>query len=163
MSVSVPIVVAIALVWCAVLGEFNVRQLLLGSAFGLLYVLLTGAGREQRISIRSVGRRALFAFLYLFVLLPVEVTRANLGLARRLRATPEIRPGIVRVPLGEDVARATVALEEHTITLTPGQLLVDYSAEENTAYLHVVDVGAVEALRRTTWRRYRRYLDRIFT
>jgi multisubunit Na+/H+ antiporter MnhE subunit len=81
------------------------------------------------------------------VLVPFDSVRSNLRLARRiLHRNPDILPGIVRIPLGEEVSDATVALEEHAITLTPGQVLVDYS------FLSLTAPTATHVLARTAYR-----------
>jgi len=164
MSVSILVAVALSLVWCLVVGDFGRDQAAIGLAFGAAWVLATGMGRGLRVDPRELPRRAANLVLYLFVLLPRDVVRSNFRMAGRiLRRRPRVRPGIIRVPLGEEVSRVTVALEEHAITLTPGQMVVDYSADENTAYIHCVDVEEAESMRHTTWRRYHTVLDRIFT
>jgi multisubunit Na+/H+ antiporter MnhE subunit len=164
MSASVLVAAALAVVWCATVGDFGRGQVVLGLILGSAYVLATGTGRGRRVPLAEIPRRLVYLLLFLLVLLPYEVVRSNLSMARRLlRRTPALRPGILRVPLGEEVSRATVALEEHAITLTPGQMVVDYSADENTAYVHFIDVHEAESLRRSTWKRYRTVLDRIFT
>jgi multisubunit Na+/H+ antiporter MnhE subunit len=163
-SVSVLGALALALVWCLVVGDFGRGQMIVGLVFGAGYVLATGTGRGTRVPLPELPRRLAFMLLHLFVLLPYDLVRSNVRLAGRiLHPRLSIRPGIVRIPLGEEVSRATVALEEHAITLTPGQMVVDYSADENLAYIHVVDVDEVELLQRTIWRRYRTVLDRVVT
>jgi multicomponent Na+:H+ antiporter subunit E len=164
MSVAGLIALAMALVWCLVVGEFTPGQLLVGLACGALYVTATGSGRGARVPISTLPRRFAFLALHVLVLVPFDSVRSNLRLARRiLHRNPDILPGIVRIPLGEEVSDATVALEEHAITLTPGQVLVDYSTDEHTAYIHVVDVDEVPSLRQGIWRRYRAALDEVFT
>jgi multisubunit Na+/H+ antiporter MnhE subunit len=164
MSGSLLVALALALLWCVIVGDFGRGQVLLGLLFGGAWVLATGTGRGIRVAPRELPRRFVFLLVHLFLLLPYDVVRSNLRMAwRLLDPRHRLRPGIVRVPLGDEVSRATVALEEHAITLTPGQMLVDYSADENVAYLHVVDVGEVDRLKRSTWRWYRVVLDRVFT
>ncbi|MDQ4075865.1 MAG: Na+/H+ antiporter subunit E [Chloroflexota bacterium] len=163
MKVSLLFVLALTLVWSLVMGEFSVGQALLGFAFGSLFVVITGAGKERSIPLTELPRRLFYLAVYLLVLVPYDVVGSNLGLARRLlRREPAIRPGIVRVRLGE-VTPATRALEEHAITMAPGQMVVDYSTDSNTMYIHLIDVTDVEKKGGSLWGIYRRVLQRIFS
>lgn len=162
MSLAVLTVLILAGVWCLIYGEFSPRQVLLGGLFGTLFVLVTGVGRGHTVSLSRLPRRMLYLGLYLLVLLPADLIQSNLVLARRLlRRRPDIRPGIVRVPL-EQASWATVALEEHAITVSPGQLVVDYTADERMIYVHMIDVTEIEEKQASLWRRYRDVLQEVF-
>lgn len=163
MKVSLLFVFALTLVWCLVIGEFSVGQVLLGFTFGSLFVIVTGAGKERSVPLVELPRRLFYLAVYLLVLVPYDVVQSNVRLARRLlRREPAIRPGIVRVRLGE-VTPATSALEEHAVTMAPGQMVVDYSAEGNTMYIHMMDVTDIEKKGGSLWRLYRRVLQKIFS
>lgn len=163
MSVAVLVVIVLTGVWFLIIGEFSPGQALLGLLFGALFVLATGAGRGRRMAVGGLPRRIGYLAFYLFLLLPYDVVRSNLQMARRLlRRTPLVRPGIVRVPL-EDIPKAAVALEEHGITLSPGQMVVDYARDERTAYVHLIDVAEAEGREGALWRLYREVLRKVFS
>ncbi|MBI4497358.1 MAG: Na+/H+ antiporter subunit E [Chloroflexi bacterium] len=162
MRMTVLLTLVMAGVWCLMVGEFSVGQVLLGLLFGASLVLLTGAGRGRTVPWSQLPRRTAFLALYLLALLPASLVLANLDLARRLlRPHPAIRPGIVRLTLG-DVAEATAALVAHGITLTPGELVLDASADGRTIYIHVIDASDVELRRTPSWQRYADVLRRVF-
>jgi multisubunit Na+/H+ antiporter MnhE subunit len=158
------VVAALAVLWIALTADLTAGQLGVGLLIGSGFVLLTGAGRGRRVPLRELPLRAGYVAFFFLVLLPYDIVRSTLSVAGAILAPAgRLRPGIVRLRLGEEVGRATVALEEHAITLTPGAVVVDYSADEHIAYIHVIDVADAEARRDGLWVRYRRLLDRAFT
>jgi multicomponent Na+:H+ antiporter subunit E len=164
MRVPLPLLLVLVLIvlWCLVNGAFTVGNVLAGCVFGALFVLLTRAGYGRALPLTQLPRRLFFLCIYLFVLIPGDVIRSNAALAwRLLRRQPKIRPGIARVSLG-DITGPVEALEEHAITLTPGQLIVDYSEDGRTIYVHLIDVTEVEEKQAGTWRTYRKVLGEVF-
>lgn len=164
MSVSVLIVVLLAGIWLLLLGELGAGQLVLGLCFGVLFVRITGAGRDVRVGLTELPKRLGYLAFFLLLLIPWSVARANLDMARRLlRRKPAVEPAILGVPLGERISGIALGLEEHAITLTPGQALVDYSAGDRTAYVHVVSESAALRDAEGLWLAYRRILRAVFS
>jgi multisubunit Na+/H+ antiporter MnhE subunit len=160
MRLAVLIASGLAVVWCFVVGEFSAAMVLTGLAFGAVFVAVTRAGRGRRVALHTLPRRVVFLVAYILFVIWI-VIRANLGLARRvLRRRPVEGPGIIRARL-EDIGYAGMALEEHAMTLSPGQLVVDYGDDVATIYLHVVDVEESRRDLDTVGRRYRRLLKGI--
>lgn len=56
-----------------------------------------------------------------------------------------IRPAIIAYPLTV-TADAQITLLANMITLTPGTLSVDVSADRRTLYIHAIDMASKEAL-----------------
>jgi multisubunit Na+/H+ antiporter MnhE subunit len=163
-SVSVLIVVLLAGIWLLLLGEVGAGQIVLGLCFGALFVRITGAGRGVRVGLVGLPRRLGYLAFFLLLLLPWSVVRANLDMARRLlRRKPALEPAIVGVPLGERISEIALGLEEHAITLTPGQALVDYSTGDRTAYIHVISEAGALRDADGLWRSYRRILTAVFS
>lgn len=163
MSVAVLGAIVLAGVWCLVIGEFSVGQVLLGLVFGSAFVAATGAGRGRVVPFSELPVRIGCLAFYLLVLIPFDIVRSNLGMARRLlRRVPAISPGIVRFPL-RDLPRTAVALEEHAMTLSPGQMVVDYSRDERMVYVHLIDINESEGRTAALWRRYHDLLGRVFS
>lgn len=162
MSVSIVIVLALTGTWCLIRGEFNVGEGVLGVVFSTAFVLLSGAGQGRRVPVAELPRRGLYLALYLFVLLPYDLVQSNLDMARRLlHHEPLLRPGIVRFELGK-VVDLSLAIEEHGITMTPGQAVIDYAADRQTIYIHVIDIEGVEGKQERLWRRQRDVLQKVF-
>ena len=162
MSLSLLLALAMTGVWCLVIGELSLGQVLLGLTFGSLFVLVTGAGRGQTVPVIQLPVRLAYLSVYLVVLIPYGIARSNLDLAwRLLRLKPDIRPGIIRVQLGP-LPEATSALVAHAITMSPGQMVVDYSPDGSTMYVHLIDASQAEIKQISFWRIYHSVLGRIF-
>lgn len=188
-SVSLLFVGAAALLWCLVIGEFSLGELLLGLLFGGVFVMLTGAGRGERAPDRAIGppggppaigeasarrppavvpvkelpSRLFYLAVYVLVLIPYSIVQSNLDMARRLLyPKPDVLPGIVRVELGP-VSEATAALVAHALTMTPGETVIDYSDDGETLYVHLVDVAEAAEREASFWRLYHRVLEQVFS
>ena len=62
-----------------------------------------------------------------------------------LQPRMRIRPAIIAYPLTV-MTDAQITLLANMITLTPGTLSVDVSADRKTLYIHAIDVASKEAL-----------------
>ena len=60
----------------------------------------------------------------------------------------KLRPGIVAVPLDTRSA-AEHTLLANVVTLTPGTMSIDLSADGKTLYVHVLDMESPEAVRKS--------------
>lgn len=162
MSVSLLIAVAMMVIWLLVFGEFGLGQALLGLAFGAVFVLVTGAGRGRVVPLAEMPTRLSYLAVYLLLLIPYNIARSNMHMAWRIaRPRPAIRPGIVRVHL-ETVSETTSGLAAHAITVAPGQMVVEFSADGRTIYVHLLDFAEAEAEETSFWRLYYRILRRVF-
>jgi multicomponent Na+:H+ antiporter subunit E len=123
--------ILLALAWVALTGQFTSVNFFIGFALGALMVRLAPrtVGTPKYFSkIRQVIR---FAVYYLW-----ELTKANLQVAYEV-LTPRfnMRPGVVAVPL-EAQTDEEITLLVNLITLTPGTLVLDISADHRVMYIH---------------------------
>lgn len=134
---------ALALVWAAVLGELTLANLLAGYAigFGILAVAggLFGSSRYFGKMLRLVE----FVGYFLGQLVLSSLRVAADIVTPRHRA----RPGIVAVPLRARTD-AEITLLANLISLTPGSLSLDVSADRATLFVHVMFLDDPEAFRR---------------
>jgi multicomponent Na+:H+ antiporter subunit E len=113
--------------------------------------------------VRFVNPRSWFwGFVYIFVFL-YYVVRGGLDVAYRvLNPAMPIRPGVVRVRtrLTTDTGRTALA---NSITLTPGTLTLDVSAD-GVFYVHwlFVQTTEEEAAAEQVLRRFEWFIERIF-
>jgi multicomponent Na+:H+ antiporter subunit E len=71
----------------------------------------------------------------------VELIRSALSVAWLVvQPKPQLRPGIVAFPLTV-TTDAQITLLANMITLTPGTLSVDVSADRKTLFIHALDVA----------------------
>ena len=130
----------LALAWMALTGDWSLPALAFSGALGwLLLRLARPLGGE---GFRRVRLARLPGFLLYFL---KEVVVANLKVAAAVIAPRgRLRPAIVAVPL-ELERDAEIALLANLITLTPGTLSLDVSADRKTLYVHCLVVDDPEA------------------
>ena len=132
----------LALVWGAVTASFAPANLLFGFALGFVALWMV----RDRFAINDVKRPARIAQLaWLFI---YELIKSSIKVARdTLSPRMDFRPAIIAVPLDvkEDLG---IMLLANLISLTPGTLSVDVSADRSTLYIHAMDVDDPDDLRR---------------
>lgn len=123
----------LALVWAMAVGRFTVPQLLLGYVLGFLVLAtLEALWGTAQYSGRILRGLRFIAFFFVELLLS-SLQIAYDSLTPRLRATPRI----IAVPL--DAATDTeITLLANFLTLTPGTLSLDISADRRTLYVHAM-------------------------
>jgi multicomponent Na+:H+ antiporter subunit E len=132
----------LALTWGAMTGSFTLTNLLFGFFLGYIVLLaasrVVGPSRYHGRIIRVVG----FLGFYL-----VEVVKANLRVAYDV-VTPAFRtrPGIIAIPL-EAKTDLEITLLANLVTMTPGTLSIDVSADRKVLYVHAMFVDDPDAFR----------------
>ncbi|WP_020679408.1 Na+/H+ antiporter subunit E [Marinobacterium rhizophilum] len=144
-------------VWLLLNQTLAPGHLLLGSVLALLIPLLTMRLRNPQPSIK----RPIKALLYLFLVL-WDILVANMQVARlMLRPRLQLRPAFVEVPL--DITQGfPITVLASTISLTPGTVSADVSADQSRLLLHVLDLEDEAQLIATIKRRYEARLREIF-
>ena len=136
-------IVLLTAAWLALTGSLTIPNALLGLLLGLL---ASSFAREQRRGsevairpLRVIGLAALFVW---------ELTLSGLRVAR-LVLTPrmQLQPGIFAYRLKVD-RNFEITLLANLITLTPGTLSVDVSADRKTLYVHAIDCSDPDETRR---------------
>lgn len=94
-------------------------------------------------AIRKAGRIVAFVAFYMWDLARSNVRVARHILSPRLRA----RPAVVAVPL-EELTDMELLVLTGLVTITPGSLTLDVSADGRTLYVHLMDAPDPEAVRR---------------
>lgn len=134
----------LAIGWAAATGSFTVANLLLGALIGGVCLFLI----RGRIGGTRFWRRALrvmsLAWLFVVELITSAVRVGLLVLRPRL----DLRPALIAFPL--TVTRdVEITLLANLVTLTPGTLSVDVSADRKFLLIHAIDVTDREALIRS--------------
>jgi multicomponent Na+:H+ antiporter subunit E len=133
----------LALAWAVVTGSFAMPNLAFGFALGFAALWLPRQlwGRSNYfVRVWRVAGLSLL-FLYELVLSSLRVTRDV------LRPTLRFQPGIVALPL-DAAGDAEITLLANLITLTPGTMSVDVSADRRVLFIHAMDAAEPEALKR---------------
>ncbi|MBM4460869.1 MAG: Na+/H+ antiporter subunit E [Chloroflexi bacterium] len=128
--------VLLALAWVALTGQFTPTNLAFGFVLG--YVMLWVAKRTEKRQgyFGKVWQVVSFAAFFLW-----EMIKANLQVTYYILAPHrKMRPGVIAVPL--DVRTdIEITLLANLITLTPGTLSLDVSADRRVMYIHSMTLG----------------------
>lgn len=126
----------LTLAWIALTGQFTLANFAFGFLLG--YVMLWLVQRVTGPSSYFGKARQTLAFVLFFVR---EVIKANLQVAYMvLNPRYRLHPGVIAVPL-EARTDTEITLLANLITLTPGSLSIDVSADRKVLYVHTMDLG----------------------
>lgn len=157
----VPLVAALALLWCLLWGGFSVMTVVTGVLFA---VLLTRVFYLPPV-VLSGRFNVWWAVVFVFWLL-VDIARASFQVAWKAVAGPKSpRNGIIEVALLTHDDLILTAVAEST-SLVPGSLVVEVDRNRGRLFLHVLGAdapGAIERARRAALRTERRILRAIGT
>ena len=132
----------LALTWGAMTGSFAVENLVIGYLLGFL-VLYVAQRREGRTPYASRVVEVLkFVGFYLW-----ELVLANLRVAHDVLTPRSLsRPGILAIRL-DSRTDAEITLFANLLTMTPGDLSIDVSADRRVLYVHSLYLYDVEEAR----------------
>jgi multicomponent Na+:H+ antiporter subunit E len=138
----------LALIWATVLDDLSPRGLLIG--FVVSYLMLGAAWRLGLGESRAGGSyfRKVFESVAFVAWFARELTVANVRMIRYtvspLRA---MSPGIVAVPLDDDLTDLEITTLANLVSLTPGTLSLDVTPDRRTLYVHAMDASDPAAVR----------------
>jgi len=132
-----------AVVWVAVTGSATLHNLIFGFALSTLALWIVRGEMNARGYWRRFGRILSLLALFFKELALSAWKVAVLVVSPRM----DLKPGIFAFPL--TVTRDfEITLLANLITLTPGTLSVDVSADRRTLFVHAIDCSDVEATKR---------------
>lgn len=134
--------ILLTFVWLFLTGEFKVPNFILG--FITCYLILWLAfGRD---SDSRYFRKGLLLIDILFFLIK-EIIRSNFEVAKdMIKKGKQIKPGVIRIHTKVDTDFELVVLS-NMITLTPGNLVLDYVEETKSLYVHLLNGDTEESTR----------------
>ena len=134
---------SLALAWTAMFSDFTVAALATGFAIGYLILwLLQPLFGPNRYCRKLVGLLGL-ALFFLW-----ELLVSSLRVAWDVITPPQkSRPGIIALPLDVDTD-IEITILANLVSLTPGTLSLDLSADHKTLFVHAMFVDDPEQLRR---------------
>ena len=147
----------IAVVWILLTG-MSLGSALLGLVLGLAIPLFTSAYWPDRPRIRSPLTIVEYALIVLWDIVVANFQVAYLILFRR---GDTLRSCFVTIPLDLRTPAAITALAG-TITMTPGTVSADLSADGRALLVHCLDTGDPEGEVANIKRRYEARLKEIF-
>ena len=137
------LVVILALIWAGISGNFSGLNLVFGGLIGGVAVLVLREALVGPRAFRRVRRMVSLALLFLYELIVSAVRVAIVVL--RPGMSKAVRPAIIAVPLTV-TSDAEITLLANMITLTPGTLSVDVSADKSVLYVHALHMDDRDAM-----------------
>jgi multicomponent Na+:H+ antiporter subunit E len=147
----------LAILWAMATGSLNLPSLMLGFlvAGGVLHFAGPALGNPRYAvrAFRVVG-------LALFFLRELLVSSVRVAIDV-LRPSLTMIPAVIAVPieLGDD---AQITLLANLISLTPGTLTIDVSAEGSTLYVHAMYGDDPDGVRQHIQHEYERRIQEVF-
>ncbi|WP_042146058.1 Na+/H+ antiporter subunit E [Paucisalibacillus sp. EB02] len=139
MAFQILINIIIALMWMFLSESYTFASFIAGYIWGLLLVLLL----NRFIPGRFYGIRVV-KIIKLILIFIRELVLSNLSILKLIYTPkPEIEPGIFALPL-EVKSNWEVTLLAHLISLTPGTLSVAVSDNNDTLFIHAMDIDEVD-------------------
>lgn len=150
--------VVLVMVWMLLLNSFTMGGLVMGMLLGTVIPIITSSFWPERPPIRAYGRAFMFMLLVAW-----DVVVANIHVARLIIFKPasQLRTRWVTVPL-ELTSPEAITVLAGTITMTPGTVSSDLSADGRSLLVHCLDAPDAEATVMEMKTRYEARLKRIF-
>ena len=148
--------IMLTLVWM-LLNGFSYGHLVLGAFLGWLIPVLTHTYVRGHPPVRHPGKM----LLYILRLLK-DIVTANIDVARRvLMPNRLLKPGWLQYPLSMSEAFPATVLAS-SVSLTPGTVSVEFSADRRYLFIHVLHLEDADALTDFIRTRYEQPLKEIF-
>lgn len=136
--------IPMALVWILLTDHASIPSFLIGYTLSLgLAVLLT---RHRRLIIYPdrFPDQIITLVIYLLVLAR-DIFLSGVDVTLRIIGIRPLRPGIIAVPIQceagtEQIKEIVAGSSAHGITITPGELVVDFDEDDDVMYVHCLDV-----------------------
>ena len=150
--------VFVALIWLALVNEISVGAVVMALVLGVLMPILTAPFWPDAPRLRRPLRLLEYAGVVVW-----DIVLANLQVARLILRVPndQLRSRYVTVPLALTTPEAITVLAG-TITMTPGTLSAELSADGRALLVHGLDVPDADALVAEIKTRYEARLLEIF-
>lgn len=145
-------------IWLLLVNHFTLGSLVMGAILGFVIPRLVSAYWPQRVPLRNLPALAAYILLVLW-----DIVVANIVVARIVLFMPNarIQSRWITVPLDLRTPEAITMLGG-TITLTPGTVTADISADGRALLIHSLHAPDPGAIRDAIKTRYEARLKRIF-
>lgn len=148
----------LTVVWLMLLNDFSVGGLLFGFILGITIPLLTAAFWPRRPSVRNPRMIAEYVAV---VLWDIVVANVRVALIVLFKSNSQLRPHFITIPL-EVYSPEAITVLAGTITMTPGTLSADLSADGRALLVHCLDTDDPEGEVAGIKQRYEARLKEIF-
>jgi len=145
-------------VWQMLVNKLTLGNLLLGTILGLIIPVITSPYWPNSPRLTSVPRIIGYVLLVIWDIIVANVQVAYIVL---FKANANIKPAWISIPLDLRTPEAITVLAG-TITMTPGTVSSDLSADGRSLLVHCLDAPDPDAVRDDIKSRYERRLKEIF-
>ncbi|ARE83467.1 pH adaption potassium efflux system protein PhaE [Roseovarius sp. EC-HK134] len=145
-------------VWQMMVNKLTFGNLLLGTILGLIIPIITSPYWPNRPRLSSLPRIVEFV---LVVLWDICVANVQVAMIILFKANANTKPAWITIPLDLRTPEAITVLAG-TITMTPGTVSSDLSADGRSLLVHCLDAPDPDAVRDDIKARYERRLKEIF-
>lgn len=141
MFAVVLLAVPMAVVWMIVTASVNVESFFVGFVLSVA-ILMMARMNDVKVNFRQLPMQVKAFGIYTVTLLR-DIWMCSIDVAKRvLNPNMPLKPGIISVATQDvDESDFTAAFSAHGITITPGELVVDFEGS-HTMYVHCLDVEA---------------------
>lgn len=161
MIAAVLLAVPMAILWVLVLGDSSVESFGVGLLVGFAVAVTLRVNRVA-VNVRRMPDQ-LVAFVVYVITLLRDVIISSIEVARIVlsRDLP-VNPGLIEVPTQDTTESDFIAaFSAHGITITPGELVVDFDDPKEIMYVHCLDKEASSRTADAAQARRLRLLRRI--
>lgn len=144
--------------WVLLANSWTLNSLLFGFLLGLLIPFLTQPYWPQQLRMKKPLKISAYVLLVLYDIVMANITVARIVVFKSNKAR---KPNWVTIPLALRTPEAITVLAG-TITMTPGTVSADLSAEGHALLVHCLDAENPDAVRDEIKDRYERRLMEIF-
>ncbi|MBK5932836.1 multisubunit potassium/proton antiporter PhaE subunit [Rhodovulum imhoffii] len=148
----------LVIVWQMLVNDVSPGSLTLGLILGLIIPIITAPYWPNRPALRNLPMLASYCLIVLWDIVVANVTVARIILFKR---NEDMHPNWVAIPLDLRTPEAITMLAG-TITMTPGTVSADLSADGRSLLVHCLDAPDPDAVRAEIKHRYERRLKEIF-
>ncbi len=139
---SALIALPMALVWVILTNQVSIESFGIGYALSFGIAALLARGREVPLAMSPMKLPGQLIATTLYTLrLTFDILMAGIDVSLRVMGFRPLNPGIIEVdtedPNDDDVISG---LSAHGITITPGELVVDFSDDGQKMYVHVLNI-----------------------
>ncbi|MDA0961645.1 MAG: Na+/H+ antiporter subunit E [Proteobacteria bacterium] len=148
----------LVLVWLLLVNTVTLNAIVFGAILGFMLPLVI---RAYWPGIPRLRKPVAVAAYVLIVLLDIVKANVQVALIVLFKPSAQLRPAWIRVPL-EVTRPEAITLLAGTITMTPGTVSCDMTADGHALLVHCLHAPDPDAVRDDIKHRYERRLKEIF-
>lgn len=127
----------LAVIWIILSNHASLESFVIGYVLSLMIIQLLL--KDSSLNLKPTRVVGQFVALVIYsVVLSRDILLSGIDVALRAVSLRPLKPGIIAVPV-QDKRSVIAGLSAHGITITPGELVVDFDEDKNVMYVHCLD------------------------